>query len=108
MSMTRRQILRGVGGFSLALPFMRSLLSPSLAEAAVPGMRRFVQFASSHGGIWGPNMYPADSTLTQTAAFAGRTVRRGALSLTTQGPDALLSPVLRGAASTLNASLASR
>lgn len=108
MTMTRRQILRGVGGFSLALPFMRSLLAPSRAEAAVPGMRRFVQFASSHGGIWGSNMYPSDAALTQTATFAGRTVRRGALSLATQGADSLISPVLRGPSSKLNASLASK
>src|SRR3954451_567777 len=108
MNMSRRQILRGVGGFTLALPFMSSLLKPSRADAAVTGMRRFVQFASSHGGIWGANMYPAASTLTQTAQFAGRTVRRGPLTLTTQGADAMLSPVLRGASTALTASLASK
>jgi hypothetical protein len=108
MKTTRRQILRGIGGFTLALPFMRSLLAPSRAEAAIPKVRRFVQFASSHGGVWGANMYPADATLTQTASFAGRSVRRGALSAVVQGSDAILSPVLRGPSSALTASLASK
>lgn len=108
MSVSRRQVLRGAGGFALALPFMRSLLAPSRADAAVVGMRRFVQFASSHGGIWGPNMYPADATLTQTMQYAGRAVRRGALTVRAQGGDNLLSAVLRGPSSALTQGLASK
>lgn len=106
--MSRRQILRGACGFTLALPFLSSLVRPSRAEAAVPGMRRYVQFCSSHGGIWGSNMYPADGTLTQSMTYAGRTVRRGALALQTQGSDAMLSPVLRAPSSKLTASVASK
>lgn len=105
---SRRQLLRGIGGFTLALPFLSSLARPSRADAAVPGMRRFVQFCSSHGGIWGTNMYPAESTLTQSLSYAGRTVRRGTLGLQMQGSDALLSPVLRGPSSALTPSLVSK
>jgi hypothetical protein len=97
-----------VGGFTLALPFMNSLLRPTRADAAVPSVKRFVQFASSHGGVWGANMYPGDATLTDSVSFAGRTVRRGALKATASGPDAILSPVLRGASSALTASVASK
>lgn len=105
---TRRQVLRGIGGFSLALPFLSSLARPTRADAAVTGMRRFVQFCSSHGGIWGSNMYPADATLTQSMSYAGRTVRRGSLALQMQGSDAMLSPVLRAPSSVLTPSLASK
>lgn len=108
MSVTRRQVLRGLGGFTLALPFMSSLLKPSQAKAAVPGMRRFVQFCSDHGGIWGSNMYPAESTLIEPMEYAGRTVRRGALSLQTEGNQARLSAVLRGPSDLLTPSLAAK
>lgn len=106
--MNRRQFLRGFGGFALALPFMPSLLHPSQARAAVPGMRRFVQFCTEHGGIWGSNMYPAESTLTDALDYAGRTVRRGNLALRTEGERASLSTVLSGSSSKLNAQLASK
>ena len=108
MTMTRRQLLRGLGGFTLALPLMSSLLRPSEARAAVPGMRRFVQFCSHHGGIWGANMYPAESTLIEPAQYAGRTVRRGSLAVQTEGNDARLSAVLRGPASKLTPALVAK
>ncbi len=108
MTISRRQLLRGAAGFSLAIPFLSSLVAPTRADAAVPGMRRFVQFCSSHGGIWGSNMYPADATLTQSSQYAGRTVRRGALTVSTQGVDAQLSPVLRGPSGALTQGLASK
>ena len=108
MTISRRQLLRGAAGFSLAIPFLPSLLAPTRADAAVTGMRRFVQFCSSHGGIWGSNMYPADTTLTQSLAYAGRTVRRGALTVSAQGADAQLSPVLRGPSGALTQGLASK
>ena len=34
MKVTRRHVLRGIGGFTLALPFLPSLLSSSEAKAA--------------------------------------------------------------------------
>jgi Protein of unknown function (DUF1552) len=108
MNVSRRQVLRGAGGFTLALPFLHSLFRSTRADAAVPTTRRFVQFASSHGGVWGANMYPGAGTLTESTQFAGRTVRRGALTLATQGADALLSPVLRAPSSVLTPQLASK
>ena len=59
---TRRQVLHGLGGFTLALPFLPSLLKPSEARAATPApVKRFVAFATQHGGIWASKMYPADA-----------------------------------------------
>lgn len=108
MTISRRQLLRGLGGFTLALPLMSSLLRPSEAKAAVPGMRRFVQFCSDHGGIWGSNMYPAESTLIEAVDYAGRTVRRGGLSVQAEGDSARLSAVLRGPVDKLTPALAAK
>lgn len=107
---TRRQVLHGLGGFTLALPFLPSLLKPGEARAAAPAApKRFVAFATQHGGIWGANMYPAASTLTDSLSYAGRTVRRGALALSA-GPNGTsqLSPVLAGPSTLLTAKLAAK
>jgi hypothetical protein len=106
--LSRRQLLRGVGGFTLALPFLPSLLRPGRASAAVPQTRRFVQFCTQHGGIWGANMFPADATLTEQMAYAGRTVKRGALALQTSNGTASLSRVLSAPSATFTPSLAAK
>lgn len=50
MSFSRRQVLAGAAGFTLALPTLPSLL-PRAARATDPdGPRRFVAFASGNGG----------------------------------------------------------
>jgi hypothetical protein len=108
---SRRQFLRGAGGFSLALPFMPSLLDPREAKAAATAApaKRFVQICTQHGGIWGPNMYPADSTLTDSMSYGGRTVKRGKLAVQDAGGGiAKISPVLTGSSSLLTPSLASK
>lgn len=106
---TRRQVLHGLGGFTLALPFLPSLLKPSEARAATPApVKRFVAFATQHGGIWASKMYPADATLTDSLSYAGRTVRRGNLALATSGSTAQLSPVLAGSSTLLTAKLAAK
>src|SRR6185295_12741889 len=79
--LSRRQLLRGAGGFTLALPFLPSLLTATEARAAGAPRKNFVQFTTSHGGIWPVNMYPSNSTLTDSLSYAGRTVKRGALAL---------------------------
>jgi hypothetical protein len=85
---TRRQFLRGLGGFALAVPFM-----PSLAHAQARPPRRFVALTTPHGGIWGRHMYPSDALLTEQTAFAGHTIRHGRLRAVRDG-IARLSPVL--------------
>ncbi|HEY8923014.1 MAG TPA: DUF1552 domain-containing protein [Polyangia bacterium] len=94
---TRRQFLRGAGGFTLALPFLPSLVDDKTAKAAAATpKRRFVQYCTNHGGIWGNNMYPDAATLTDSMSYAGRTVKRGALT----PKSGALSPVLTAAAIT--------
>lgn len=108
MSLTRRQILRGAAGFSLALPFLPSLLRPREARADVPTTKRFVHFCTQHGGVWGANMFPGDATLTEQMSYANRTIKRGALSPTINGADAVLSNVLRASSSVLTPALAAK
>lgn len=104
----RRHFLRGVGAFTLALPFMPSLLPRASAQASVR-KPRFIAMATQHGGIWGSNMYPADRTLTQlTDLYSDHDIRRGDLTLSTEGSRASLSPVLSASTSALTSALASK
>jgi hypothetical protein len=107
---TRRQLLRGAGGFTLALPFLPSLVDPREARSASAApAKRFVQFCTDHGAIWGPNMYPADATLTDSLPYAGWNVKRGKLALQPgAGGTAQLSPVLRGPSTLLTPALVAK
>jgi hypothetical protein len=100
----RRMLLRGAAGFTLALPFLPSLLGPNKAHAA-GGPKRFVALATPHGGIWQPRMYPNAATLTQTSSYGGHDVRRGALALEVANGVASLSPVLSGDSTKLTSTL---
>jgi len=106
---TRRQFLRGAGGFSLALPFLPSLLDrrEARAAAATP-KKRFVQMCTQHGAIWGANMYPDAATLTDTTTYAGRDVKRGKLAPQTVAGASQLSAVLRGPSTLLTPALAAK
>jgi hypothetical protein len=104
----RRVFLRGAGGAALALPVLPSLLSPAEARAQEAQRAKcFVHIRTPHGGIAAANMWPAESTLTETLAYA-HPIRRGALNPTVSGTEATLSPVLTAKASVLTSSLASK
>ncbi len=107
--LSRRQILVGASGFGLGLPILRSLL-PREAEAAPgDGERRFVAFATDHGGVDESAMFPADATLTETVnLYTGHDVSRGALSLSESGGTASLSEILTGPSDRLTPSLVSK
>jgi len=79
---SRRQFLRGAGGFALALPFLPSLLPRAAwAQSAPTGPKRMVHFASPHGAIWPQDMWPDDSVANQSMSYAGHTVHQGALNV---------------------------
>jgi hypothetical protein len=104
----RRHFLIGAGGFTLALPYLPSLLSRAEAGAGGPA-KRFVAMATQHGGIWPTNMYPDASILTGSEeVFAGHTMRYGSLTPAIEGGDAVLSPVLRASADVLTDSVVSK
>lgn len=103
----RRMFLQGAAGFSLAIPFLPSLVSEP-ASAQSTNTKRFVAFGTGHGGVWQENMYPADTMLTETASYAGHQIRRGDLTLLDDGGMATLSPVLRAANQRLTPTLAGK
>ncbi len=97
---SRRQVLRGAAGFTLALPLLPSLLPRQAGAGGGPlgaRPRRFVALCTEHGGVWGANMFPDDSTLVETTQYAGHTIRRGDLSASPTSEVAQLSPVLSAA-----------
>ena len=79
-NVSRRMFLRGAGGFTLAMPFLPSLL-PRDAHAQSMFPKRFVAMATHHGGIWTPNMFPAFESLNQSLDYGGHTVRSGPLQV---------------------------
>lgn len=101
----RRQLLRGAGGFTLALPFLPSLLEPS-ARAAAALRPRLFWMGTDHGGCWDSSFFPDTAMLTtQAAASAGHTVASGALTATTATGRTALSPVLTASSTVLTPKL---
>ena len=95
MDFNRRMWLRGAAGFTLALPFLPSLLRPGTARAGGTQARRFFALALDHGAVRHSNMSPDPSKLT-SQPYAGQNVWRGDLldQLQVSGGKSILSPVL--------------
>lgn len=97
-SFTRRHLLRGAGGFALAIPFLPSMAGRrGFAGPARPpgaGAPCFVAFATHHGGVWATNMYPDDRSLRDQRTYAGRMIRAAPLSGERSGENHRLSMVL--------------
>lgn len=107
MGITRRHVLRGLGGFTLAIPFLPSLENRA-AAAPAGSPRRFIAMRTEHGAVRAANMYPSNASLTEQRAYAGHTIRRGPLSLAVNGGNASLSPVLTAPSDSLTPSLVSK
>jgi hypothetical protein len=105
---SRRTILRGAGGFTMALPFLRSLFRHEARAAGVAAPRRFVALATEHGAVWPASMFPPDGALTSSMTYGGHAVRQGTLPLSVAGGVATISPVLSGPSSVLTSRLASK
>jgi hypothetical protein len=108
---TRRFFLRGLGGATLALPVLPSLLTAREARAQAAQNRRcFVQYISQHGGVYADNMFPPEAALTasQLYATAGHQVRQGLLPLVVASGVASLSPVLTAPSTELTPALVAK
>jgi len=104
VDISRRHLLRGAAGFSLALPFMASLAETSAygADPTYTRRPRLLWFATDHGGAYEGNMFPASSLLTQsTNLFADHKISSGALKATRTGDRAAISPILSAKGSVL-------
>lgn len=108
-NLSRRQVLVGASGFGLSLPLLRSLLPRGARAAPGDGEKRFVAFASDHGGVDEAAMFPADSVLTESMnLYAGHDVSRGDLVLNESGSMIGLSEVLSGPTDRFTESLRSK
>jgi hypothetical protein len=107
-TLSRRTVLRGAAGFTLALPLLPSLLDKEAEAAIGGGPKRFVAFGTDHGGIWQQSMYPANAPAEALFSYGGHQVRQGALSYSTAGSVASISPVLSGDAQVLTSALAQK
>lgn len=102
LQIERRFFLRGLGGTLLALPLLPSLLSPRQARAeAAHAPRCFVHFRTPHGAVFGANMWPGDDVLTERMFYADHDIRRGPLTASVAGGNAVISRVLTAGASVL-------
>jgi hypothetical protein len=108
LKIDRRLLLRGAGGALLALPILPSLLTSREAQAQAAALPKcFVHFRTPHGGISTVNMWPGDAALTEKRAYTHE-VRRGPLTLATNGGDAMISPVLTASSTVLTAELVAK
>jgi hypothetical protein len=98
---TRRQLLRGAGGFTLALPWLPSLLPRGADAAPSPfAQPRFVAICTEHGALWESNMHP-DAGAPETMSYAGHQIRRSPLQRIEEGGRARLSPILQADATVM-------
>ena len=83
-------MLRGIGGATLALPVLPSLLCRTAygADPVFTRPPRLFWVTTDHGGAFEASMFPSTSLLTASQAlYADHTVRSGALVPTTSGSD---------------------
>ncbi len=106
--LSRRQVLRGAGGFTLALPWLPSLL-PRGADAAPSPLAqpRFVAICTEHGALWEQNMHPAAGQ-TEQMTYAGHAIRRSPLVRTEANGRASLSPILSADATVMTDALVAK
>ncbi len=102
----RRAFLRGVGGATLALPFLPSLL-PRVAADAGPdtGPRFFIAMQNQQGAVFETRRVPQTTIFDEQRTYAERTIHRGRLNADLRDGRAFLSDVLQADAGTLTPSL---
>jgi len=94
---SRRQVLRGAGGFTVGLPFLTSLATPrnSLAAVGAPARRRFVGVMNSHGGLRPETISWDQPTPRSEELFSGHTIRAGDLAPRNEGGKVVFSSALQ-------------
>jgi len=108
IDISRRQMLRGIGGATLALPVLPSLLCKTAygADPVFTRPPRLWWVTTEHGGAFEASMFPSTSLLTNSQAlYSDHTVKSGALVPTTSGSNTVVSPVLTAPSSSLTSAL---
>jgi hypothetical protein len=109
--LTRRQVLMGAAGVTLALPVLPSLfLKPAYGADPVFVRRpRLYWLTTHHGGAHESSMFPSEALLTESRElFSDHTIRAGALRATIEGASRRISAVLSADASRLTERMLSR
>jgi Protein of unknown function (DUF1552) len=102
----RRQALRGLGGFTVALPFLPSVLRSSEVRAATSRPKNFVMMGTGHGTVLGNNYFPGEHLLSASEQLPGaHQIRAGMLAAKIDGEQTVLSPTLRAPSSLLTPKL---
>ena len=94
---SRRQVLRGAGGFTLGVPFLASLATPrgSLAAVATPMRKRFVAGFTGHGGLGPETVFWDQATPRKEMLFPGHTISAGDLAPRTEGGKVVVSNAIQ-------------
>jgi hypothetical protein len=111
IQLTRRQVLMGAAGITLALPVLPSLfLKPAYgADPVFVRKPRLYWLTTHHGGAHENSMFPSEALLTQSEQlFSDHAVRSGALRATIEGASRGVSAVLRADASRFTEQILSR
>ncbi len=107
---TRRRLLQGAGGFTLALPFLPSLERTAIGQdVEFVSPKRFLSITTNHGGVYESSMFPDESMLSQSEElYPGHEISQGALTREVQGDRAMLSEVLSAPADLLTDAIVSK
>jgi hypothetical protein len=109
--LTRRQVLLGVGGATLALPILPSLMTRTAfgQDPATPRARRLFWLTTDHGAAFETAMFPSTSLLSPAGSiFSDHAYKAGALVSAVNGDTRVLSPVLSASASRFTETLQSK
>jgi hypothetical protein len=99
IDVSRRQVLLGLGGMTLALPVLPSLLTKTAygADPVLTSKPRLFWVTTDHGGCFESSFFPGESTFTDSEElFSDHTIKHGALQGAVEGDDRVVSAVLRG------------
>lgn len=111
IDVTRRQLLVGLGGATLALPVLPSLLTKTAfgQDPTYTRRPRLYWVTTDHGGAFEKSMFPDAALLTEsTPLFTDHSVRHGVLTSSVSGSNRAVSPILSGASSRFSESLVSK
>lgn len=109
--LTRRQVLLGVGGATLALPILPSLMTKTAygQDPAIPVLRRLFWLTTDHGAAYESSMFPSTSLLSPAGnIFSDHAYKTGALQSPVNGETRVLSKVLSANASRFTDTLQSK
>lgn len=109
--LTRRQVLLGVGGATLALPILPSLMTKTAygQDPAIPVSKRLFWLTSDHGAAYETYMFPDTSGLSATGnVFSDHTYKAGALQSAVTGETRVLTKVLSANSSRFTDTLQSK